>query len=163
MGKGRRPIPTTLKILAGNPGRRPLNEDEPELDPGDAEIPIELQGEHNEIAAAEWVRAVDLLISANIYTDLDRTALLAYCLNYQRWRQAEAKMQAEGLFVMTDTGYVMASPEIRASESAFAILKSMMLEFGMTPASRTKLKITDPNKNKDPLDEFAGRAKQRNS
>lgn len=27
--KGRKPIPTRLKVLAGNRGRRPLNPDEP--------------------------------------------------------------------------------------------------------------------------------------
>ncbi len=30
MGEGRKPIPTKLKILHGNPGKRPLNDKEPE-------------------------------------------------------------------------------------------------------------------------------------
>ena len=31
-GGGRKPLPTALKALRSNPGRRPLNEDEPKPD-----------------------------------------------------------------------------------------------------------------------------------
>ena len=32
--KGRKPVPTYLKILRGNPGKRPLPENEPTPEPG---------------------------------------------------------------------------------------------------------------------------------
>ena len=40
--RGRRPNPTRLKLLTGNPGKRPLNPDEPKPQIAVPECPVEL-------------------------------------------------------------------------------------------------------------------------
>jgi hypothetical protein len=50
--RGRRPRPTCLKLLSGNPGKRPLNGSEPRPDPIVLECPPEL----GEVARREWHR-----------------------------------------------------------------------------------------------------------
>ena len=43
--RGRKPKPTEAKKLAGNPGKRPLNQDEPKLPAASIEAPTHLDGE----------------------------------------------------------------------------------------------------------------------
>ena len=52
-GQGRKPQPTALKVLKGNPGRRPLNEDEPKPEVLLPRPPAHL----SPVARREWRRA----------------------------------------------------------------------------------------------------------
>jgi phage terminase small subunit len=54
---GRRPKPAALRIVTGNPGHRPIPEDEPTPVPGWPDKPPTL----GKIAAAEWDRLALLL------------------------------------------------------------------------------------------------------
>src|ERR1041384_4289249 len=93
--RGRRPTPTRLKMLTGNPGKRPLNGDEPRPDENIPECPPELgpvaRAEWDRLhgerappgggrgARAEWDRLVGELAALRLLTNLDRAALAAYC------------------------------------------------------------------------------------
>ena len=68
--RGRRPTPTRLKMLTGNPGKRSLNHDEPRPEANIPECPPEL----GPVARAEWDRLVDELAALRLLTNLDRTA-----------------------------------------------------------------------------------------
>ena len=90
--RGRKPKPTTLKVLAGNPGHRALNDREPPA-PDDAPEPpdcLDAEGQ------AEWHRVTACLRQMGLLTAADRTALMAYCLAYSRWLQAEKQVQKFG-------------------------------------------------------------------
>ena len=66
-GGGRKPQPTALKELKGNPGRRPLNEDEPKPE-------VHLPGPPSHLSPAarrEWRRAGAFLVEMGLMTDLD--------------------------------------------------------------------------------------------
>src|SRR3954470_9706696 len=76
--RGRRPKPTRLKVLTGNPGKRPLNTNEPEPEPAVPECPPEL----GPVAKREWDRLVNELSSLRLLTNLDRGALASYCGAY---------------------------------------------------------------------------------
>jgi len=73
--RGRRPKPTRLKVLTGNPGKRPMNTNEPKPEPTVPECPNEL----GPVARAEWDRLAAELGKLKILTALDRAALAAYC------------------------------------------------------------------------------------
>jgi phage terminase small subunit len=62
-------------MLTGNPGKRPLNEDEPKPEAAIPECPPELSS----FARKEWDRLATELGSLRILTNLDRAALAAYC------------------------------------------------------------------------------------
>jgi hypothetical protein len=72
---GRKPKPTVLKLITGNPGRRPLNRREPKLRPGIPSCPPHLSPE----AKREWSRVIPLLAECRLVTEVDRAALAAYC------------------------------------------------------------------------------------
>src|SRR5205085_7950964 len=76
--RGRRPKPTRLKMLTGNPGKRPLNQDEPKPEASIPDCPPEL----SPAARQEWDRLAAELGALRMLTNLDRAALAAYCTAY---------------------------------------------------------------------------------
>ncbi|MDO8136801.1 MAG: phage terminase small subunit P27 family [Candidatus Brocadiales bacterium] len=134
--RGRKPAPTTLKIVKGNPGKRPLNEREPHPKPELLPCPGWLKGE----AKAEWERITPILYRLGLLTGLDYVALEAYCVVYGRWRQAEREIEAMGLTVETAGGREKISPAVKVAQEYQGILRSFLGEFGLTPASRTRVK-----------------------
>jgi hypothetical protein len=67
-----------LKLIKGNPGKRPLPKDEPQPDPAIPEKPDYLDAE----ASKEWDRIVPELERLGLLTQLDRAMLVSYC---QAW------------------------------------------------------------------------------
>lgn len=72
---GRRPKPTALKLVTGNPGRRPLNSAEPTSPPYSAPPPKHLSN----TAKETWERLTLLLNSMGILTIADAFALERLC------------------------------------------------------------------------------------
>ena len=89
--RGRKSKPTRLKLLEGNPGRRPLNDQEPQPEAALLEPPPELP----KLARAEWQRLAGKLYDLGMLTHLDQTILEAYCYSYAKWKNAlkETKLQ----------------------------------------------------------------------
>lgn len=160
---GRKAKPTTLKVLAGNPGKRKLNKQEPKFEKEDiADIPDELQGAGNEQALKEWKRVTPLLLEAGVLTKIDRTAIIAYCKTYQRWLDAEDKIKVNGFVECGEKGCIYQSPYVSIANTALTQLRALMGEFGMTPSTRVKL-ITPKKEEGNPLEEFLKRASKRHS
>ena len=84
MVKGRKPKPTHLKIIEGNPGKRRIATSEWSPDPVALDKP-ELTTEH---ASECWDRSVIELQEMGILQAADRDALEIYCEMYGTWRQA---------------------------------------------------------------------------
>src|SRR4026208_1692005 len=99
--RGRRPKPTRLKMLTGNPGKRPLNVDEPRPEPVVPECPAEL----GPVARKEWERLAADLASLNTLPALDPAALAAYCNAYGLWAEAIEAIQKYGTMVKSPSGY----------------------------------------------------------
>lgn len=144
MAKGRKPIPTNLKILHGNPGKRPLPEDEPKPPPIAPDCPDHLDGE----AKREWDRIAPELEALGLLTYIDKSALAAYCQAWSRWVNAEELLKKHGVLAKSPNGYLMQSPLLAIANRAMEQMKSYLTEFGMTPASRTRVKTEKPPKKK---------------
>jgi P27 family predicted phage terminase small subunit len=128
-----------MKVLEGNPGRRPLNENEPEFRPNSPRCPSYLQGE----ARREWRRVVNELYDAGVLTSVDRAALAAYCQCYARWIDAEAQIVTGGSVIKTDKGNLIQSPWVSIANRSLEEMRKFMVEFGMTPSSRSRVKAID--------------------
>jgi hypothetical protein len=85
--RGRKPKPTALKLVSGNPGRRPLNEHEPEHPSIDTACPDELR---DRVARQEWDRIVPALAHGHV-TTVDRAILIGYSV--KSYRQATCEVQ----------------------------------------------------------------------
>jgi P27 family predicted phage terminase small subunit len=140
--RGRRPKPTRLKVLTGNPGKRPLNKSEPRPTPSAPECPPEL----GPAAQREWARLVGELSALNMITSLDRAALATYCGAYALWAEATEAIQKFGAMVKSPTGYPMQSPYISIANRQAEIMMRIASEFGFTPASRSRISVPDESR-----------------
>jgi P27 family predicted phage terminase small subunit len=132
---GRPPKPTHIKILEGNRGKRAINGAEPKPRLGIPPCPSHLRGE----ARKEWRRIVrdhDAVILARV----DRAALSAHCLAWGRHVEAERKIAELGEVLETAKGYKYQNPWLAISNKALEQIKSFGAEFGLSPASRTRIK-----------------------
>lgn len=132
--RGRKPKPTALKRLEGNPGKRPLNDLEPMPQVTMLRCPSWLEAE----ARKEWRRLAPVLIGAGILTSADAVAFAGYCQAYARWRAAEEEVSKLGM-VYRDGDRIRPNPYIAIARAAFAEVKSLAAEFGLTPANRTAI------------------------
>lgn len=133
--RGRRPSPTRMKVLTGNPGKRPLNVDEPQPDPAVPECPPEL----SPVARREWDRLVGELTALRLLTNLDRAALAAYCGAYALWAEATEAIHKYGAMIKSPNGYPVQSPYLAIANRQAEIMMRIASEFGFTPASRSRI------------------------
>jgi len=133
--RGRRPVPTRIKVLTGNPGKRPLNEHEPRPEPAIPDCPPQL----GPLAREEWNRLTTELSSLGMITALDRSALATYCNAYGLWAEATEAIQKYGTMVKSPTGYPIQSPYVSIANRQAEIMMRIASEFGFTPASRSRI------------------------
>lgn len=135
--KGRKPVPTKLKILRGNPGRRRLNKNEPKHSTSAPPMPDGLDAH----AAEEWQRLVPLLEEAGLLTKVDRSTLAAYCVAWSRWREAEEKLKDFGLVLKGEGGFYQ-NPYLSIVNKCMDQLIRFSTLLGLDPSSRTRLHAT---------------------
>jgi P27 family predicted phage terminase small subunit len=146
---GRKPKPTQLKVISGNPGRRPLNKAEPKPKAATSRAPAGL----SKLARKHWTLVARQLTDAGILTELDKPALILYCEAWARWHEATTEIQNRGMLVKAPTGYPMQNPYLPIANKAFEQMQKMLSEFGMTPCSRSRIQVQEIVKN-DALDDF---------
>lgn len=140
--RGRKPTSTYLKLVAGNPGKRALNHDEPVPPPGLPSCPSHLSGP----AKAEWKRLAKTLFDMGVLTQVDRSVLAAYCQAYGRWVEAELKLKETPPLLKTPAGYVQVSPWMSVANKQLELMAKFMSELGLTPSSRTRIGVVAPRR-----------------
>ncbi|HRX08700.1 MAG TPA: phage terminase small subunit P27 family [Candidatus Limiplasma sp.] len=133
--RGRKPKPTAIKMLEGNPGKRPLNVKEPTPPKGNMKCPVWLLPE----AKREWKRLASPLEAMGVLTMVDLTAFAGYCQAYARWREAEEFITQHGSIFKTPSGYVQQVPQVSIAQQNLKIMQSFCTEFGLTPATRARI------------------------
>jgi P27 family predicted phage terminase small subunit len=143
-----------LRVLRGNPGRRPLNQAEPTPAPRHLDPPTWLDGE----AATEWNRLAPILHRLGLLTEIDGDALSTYCTSWARWRDAERNIAKYGMVIKGKGGFPIISPFVAVANRAMAQMKGFLVEFGMTPSARSRVGASaDRDQPVDPFAEFDGR------
>ena len=149
--RGRKPRPTVLKLIEGNPGKRPLNHREPAPPATIPECPEFL----NTKARAEWERTSQVLAQMGMLTEADRSALAAYCVAYSRWVEAEGQVARFGTIVKSpEKGFPMKSPYLTVADQALETMRKLMVEFGLTPSSRSRIRVPEGGQAADEFDAF---------
>jgi P27 family predicted phage terminase small subunit len=139
--RGPAPKPTALKRIDGNPGKRAINRTEPQFAAKAPSCPRHLTPE----ARREWRRVTRELLDKNLLQVVDRAALAAYCQSWARWVEVEEKMADPKfeLIGVTDKGYEYVSPWLTVANQALKQMRSFLTEFGLTPASRTRIQVPE--------------------
>ena len=136
---GRPAKPTALKELAGNPGKRTLNKNEPKPVQRKPSCPKHLVGE----ARREWNRMAKQLFDLGLLTEVDRAALAGYCASYSLWRKCRREIDEKGFTYETESGYVGQRPEIAIGNRALADVRAFCQQFGLTPSARARMTLPE--------------------
>ena len=143
--RGPAPKPTALKIIEGNPGRRPLNRAEPKPSPIAPDCPAWL----DKVGKAEWRRIAPELERLGLLTGVDLVAMAGYCQSYSRWRACLTVLAKEGLTVETSSGYLMPRPEVAIGNRALVDMRAFCVQFGLTPSARSRMQLYEPGQDDD--------------
>jgi P27 family predicted phage terminase small subunit len=140
MGKrGFPPQPTALKIARGNPGKRPLNHEEPQLRPAGLKPPVTLKGK----ALEEWERLGPDLVDAGVLTVGDLSTFETYCRLVGQEAEYQKKSQKHKDDATQQLRYDSHLLKIRAQKKQYAA------ELGLTPSSRSGVKAKKPKDQTD--------------
>ena len=149
--RGPKPKPTNTKRLNGNPGMRPLNQNEPEyrsihvID----DCPAELVGD----ARDEWIRMLSIMGNQGIITSGDVAPFVLYCQAYGEYIQAQRAVNDIDCLIVETSATTKPHPMLAIRDKAAMMLLKVAIEFGLTPSSRSRIEL--PNSGaKDELDDF---------
>jgi P27 family predicted phage terminase small subunit len=145
------PKPTRLKILEGNPGKRPLPKAEPQPKRG---IPTRPEGLTPE-AKREWTRVTGELDRVGLLTVVDRAELAMYCQHWARWWEAQKLITVNGLTYTTDKGEVKIRPEVKSYQEDARLIRNFCADYGLSPSARARM-VVPGQKDVDELDEIMG-------
>lgn len=137
-------MPTALKLIRGNPGRRPINTREPQPPRARPTCPEWLDKE----ARSEWRRVVPLLDNLGLLTKADRAALAIYCDQWSTYVAARANVEKFGAVVEARE-----SPYLRIADRAAQRIRQYCQEFGLTPSARGRMQV--PGESMAGEDDFA--------
>lgn len=143
--RGRKPKPTAVKELEGNPGKRALNEFEPKPQKKAPKCPTWLDTE----AKKEWRRVAKQLEELGVLTEVDMAAFSGYCEAYARWKEAEEFISKHGTIVKTPSGYWQQVPQVSIAQTYLKIMIKFCEQFGLTPSSRSRIVADNKGTNED--------------
>lgn len=152
---GRRPLPTKLKIIKGTSRKSRENKNEPKpeqltkMDPPD---------DLSERESKVWRGVVESLSACGLFTEVDVNALKNYVRAQARADDACEQIAKTSLIIKTSNGNIVQNPLIGVANRAMEISNRLAVEFGMTPSSRSRIKVNMPEeKPANPFDEFKRR------
>jgi P27 family predicted phage terminase small subunit len=138
-------------MLRNNPGRRPLNHDEPAVDALSPACPAELT---DEVSRVEWTRAIVPAIRSGLVTGADRTFAIAHCELWATWRSqlADAAQHAH-VIAAGPNRYPMPNPARVMSHKTLQLLAKVDAELGFSPTARSRVTLASRTP-QDGLEQF---------
>jgi P27 family predicted phage terminase small subunit len=135
-GRGRKPKPTALKKAAGNPGKRKLNEQEPNFSIiHSVEAPEWL----SENAQVMFKLVADELCREQVLTATDLHNVEAFCTSYANWRQAQKDIDKDGVTVVGAMGGLIKHPAVTVANESLRQMVTFGSLLGLDPSSRSRL------------------------
>jgi len=127
--------PTNLKLLRGTFRQDRVAPNEPKPEAVIPPVPSHLSDE----AKVEWGRVSQELYQLGLLSRIDRAALATYCECWSDWVKATMKVHETGEVIKTAAGNVIENPYYSIKKRAAELMHKFLTEFGMTPASRTRI------------------------
>ena len=136
--RGRPRKPTRLKVLEGNPGRRPLNRDEPQYAPT-----VEKPPDLTPTASEWWDLVVPQLERVGLAQAVDAPSLTLLAEDFSAWKRASALYVSESPVVARGSTILVSNPLLRAVKDFGAAYRQGAAAYGLTAQSRATLSIPD--------------------
>lgn len=134
--RGRKPKPTWLKVVAGNPGHRKLNDAEPEPTGDLTTAPAWM----NEAQQAIWNDAIRQA-PPGLLRELDESCLTVWVIAATMHREASQRVARQGTMVRAPSGYPIQNPYLAVVNKQAAIMLKAASEMGFTPSARSRVRV----------------------
>lgn len=141
---GRHRKPTVMKVLEGTLRKDRLNPDEPK--PEVITIPPPMPPGLSKAGQAQWKKLTLELSKIGLLTTIDLEQLAAYCNEISGYWEAEKKRKKEKSMAKIRAHFDMSQKHLKAA-------KDLAVQFGFTPASRSKISVPKKEKRSE-LDEL---------
>lgn len=165
--RGRKPLPSKVVDIRGGSKftHRPPRSGEPKPSPCIPKCPRHLDKE----ARAEWKRMVKELEPLGLLTNIDKAIFASYCQAWSTWVMATRKIQEQGMIFktpgktrtlkdgtieQTDGGFPMVNLYFPIINKANEQMVKALIELGMTPSSRSRVKVSEPPKEENKRERF---------
>ncbi len=171
--RGPAPTPTALRIVRGNPGKRPLPKNEPRPRETRPYCPEHIK--RDAVAYREWKRLSPILRRMRVLTEADYITLASLCQTYSTMIAAQEKIamlnagqagigglvvvigkkkstkrHQDGSETTTESpGFMQVSPLLSIVSNSILTITKLCREFGLTPASRTSVQAAPSAKPDD--------------
>lgn len=153
--RGRKPTNSAIKLVTGNPGHRPLPEDEPKFKSKIPKCPLAL----DEVGKATWKEKAKLLYDAGVLTEADGQTLAVYCRIWSQIVLLSAELNsvesyiAYDIKINEDTGAEIkvnakTNPLCVRLENLYGEYRAYSALLGLDPANRGKIKTGKNNDGK---------------
>jgi len=141
--------PTALKILEGNPGKRPLPTNEPKPIPLAPKCPAWLP----KLAKRKWKELSPKLEALGLLTELDGEALATLCLHWALMIEASEDIKARGLLIPSvKDKTLIKNPSLQIFRDNSVAFDRYASHFGMDPQSRSRLSVSPAEKEIDGME-----------
>lgn len=151
--KGRKPKPRSLRLVNGNPSKRPLHEEPQPGGKGAPAPPAWL----SPAAREAWDYVVPLLEDANLLTRVDAAALTCLCTAIADHKAAQAWLDKLGpvlVYERKSGTLFFANPAAKVVNAARAQILKICAEYALTPVSRARLAGPHVDRPSDEFDRF---------
>lgn len=143
MKRGTKPRPTMLRVITGNPGKRPMNHDEP-VPEGNLDRPPEWLSEPQKEG---WLYAIEHA-PPGLLKRLDQSVLTVWVVAEDCHRQAVEAVLRHGMLIKApNTGVPMQSPYLAIQNKQAQIMLKAAAEMGFTPSSRSQIHVEQQTSN----------------
>lgn len=143
---GRPRTPTILKELADNPGKHPLNKNEPKPK-GSPKAPKEMG-----VAAKRiWNRLV-VFMPKGVWTPLEEGQLSAYCNAQATEEECARILNNSPMLVAGSQGQMVPHPLLRVRSDAARLMIQLSSKLGLDPHSRQALQVPDDSEEDEEFD-----------
>lgn len=99
-----------------------------------------------------WNKYAPILQRNDLFTEADALSLSTLCMAYSRWRKALKDLES---VTPKDETYRDIAITVEKAEHSMRLLGT---EFGMTPASRSRISVSQKDDKADPFEDWAKRA-----
>lgn len=137
--RGRKPTPSRLHELRGDPGKRHRSRDgEPR--PNVLEKVGPVPSHLNDLAKAEYRRIMKEQVGLRMITPSDRASMAAYCSAYATYIESDERLKTEPWTTTTARGGSRPNPLFKIRDDALKLMNKFASEFGLTPSARARVK-----------------------
>ncbi len=150
---GRRPQPTALTVLRGNPSKKRLNAAEPQPPVGEVIKPQGLSG----VASAVWDELAPIALAMGTLTTADVRPFRMLCELQATIDLATAQKDAPGFapfLVLEDQPKMGLHAAIKLEKEYAPVIRPYYALFGLEPVSRARIQV--PKKAEAPVSKWAG-------